>query len=121
MILLTNAIKFTDMGGQININCKVIQSADNLTIKDQAFILAMQLTQGRKYLEVEVNDTGIGITDQDKSKLFKLFGFLEVGQQVSSKGIGLGLYISKMITKMYDGEIICRSQYGQGTQFIFIV
>lgn len=50
-----------------------------------------------------------------------MFGFLEAGQKINSKGIGLGLYISKLITKMFDGEIICKSQKGQGSNFVFIV
>ena len=54
-------------------------------------------------------------------KLFQLFGFLNSTKQLNTKGIGLGLHITKKITKMFDGEIICRSQKGDGATFIFIV
>ena len=50
-----------------------------------------------------------------------MFGFLENGKHVNTKGIGLGLYISKMISKMYDGDIVCRSLLNKGSIFIFIV
>lgn len=54
-------------------------------------------------------------------KLFQLFGFLESTKQRNSKGIGLGLHISKKIAKMFEGDIICQSEVGKGTNFIFIV
>ena len=54
-------------------------------------------------------------------KLFKLFGFLESSKQINSKGIGLGLHISKKITKMFNGDIICHSELDKGSKFTFIV
>ena len=70
---------------------------------------------------MQVEDTGIGIKEEDHSKLFKLFGFLEQNKKLNSKGIGLGLHISKKITRMFNGDIVFRSEYGKGTNFIFIV
>ena len=55
------------------------------------------------------------------NKLFQLFGFLESSKHINTKGIGLGLHISKRIVTMFEGNIICRSQLGEGTNFIFIV
>ena len=55
------------------------------------------------------------------SKLFKLFGFLESTKELNTKGIGLGLHITKKITKMFDGDIVCHSNYGLGSNFIFVV
>lgn len=74
-----------------------------------------------QYLECQVKDTGIGIKDEDKPKLFHLFGFLQSGESINPKGIGLGLNITKRITKLFDGDIICRSTQGEGTTFTFIV
>ena len=68
-----------------------------------------------------MSDTGIGISNEDKPKLFKLFGFLESSKKMNSKGIGLGLYISKKISQMFKGDIICVSQPSIGSNFIFIV
>ena len=50
-----------------------------------------------------------------------MFGFLEANKELNSKGIGLGLHISKKITNIFEGDIVCRSEYGSGTNFIFIV
>ena len=48
-------------------------------------------------LRVTVKDTGVGIKEEDKSKLFKLFGFLEETQNINTSGIGLGLVIADLI------------------------
>ena len=70
-------------------------------------------------IQVTVSDTGIGIQDKDKDKLFELFGFLESSKQVNTKGIGLGLHISQQIVEEFEGEIECESQVGVGTTFCF--
>jgi len=70
---------------------------------------------------VQVEDTGIGIKIEDQLKLFQVFGFLESSKKINTKGIGLGLHISKMIVQQFDGDIICQSTYGKGSNFIFII
>lgn len=70
-------------------------------------------------LEVQVKDTGMGIKKADKKKLFKLFGFVQTTQAVNTKGIGLGLVISKKIVEMYDGNIGFKSKWGVGSTFGF--
>ena len=68
-----------------------------------------------------VRDTGIGIKEQDLPKLFKLFGFLDATKEINTKGIGLGLHISKKIVKMFNGAITCRSKVAKGSTFVFIM
>ena len=46
-----------------------------------------------------MKDTGIGIHDKDKSKLFKLFGFLEDKKLVNTNGVGLGLVIAQKVVQ----------------------
>ena len=48
-------------------------------------------------LEIQVEDTGIGIKEEDQKKLFKLFGFLDSTKELNTTGVGLGLHISKQI------------------------
>ena len=50
------------------------------------------------YLKIEVKDTGCGISEKNKHKLFKLFGFLKETSDQNTNGIGLGLMISKHLT-----------------------
>ena len=72
-------------------------------------------------LQISVEDTGVGISPQDIKKLFKLFGFLTSTKQINTKGIGLGLYISKMILEQFDGAINLKSRLGVGTKFTFVI
>ena len=48
-------------------------------------------------IEIQVIDTGTGIKKEDQDNLFKLFGFLDTTKEINTKGIGLGLHISKKI------------------------
>ena len=57
--LLSNSLKFTDSGGFITISCKLLDLAE------------------KKFVQISVMDTGVGISKENKKKLFKLFGFLE--------------------------------------------
>ena len=54
-------------------------------------------------------------------KLFKLFGFLDTTKELNTKGIGLGLHISKMICQQFGGDIFCFSEWGKGTTFTFLI
>ena len=72
-------------------------------------------------LEIQVIDTGVGIKQEDMSKLFKLFGFLDTTKELNTKGIGLGLHISKKIVEQFGGDIFCRSKWGTGSNFTFLM
>lgn len=54
---------------------------------------------------VSVSDTGIGIKEEDRKKLFCLFGKLETTAGINTSGIGLGLSICKKIVEVFDGGI----------------
>jgi len=67
-----------------------------------------------------VIDNGLGIREQDKAKLFKIFGFSTGhSNKISTQGIGLGLVISKLIVQRFRGLIGFVSQLGKGSSFYF--
>ena len=72
-------------------------------------------------IEVTVQDSGVGIKEEDLNKLFRLFGFLDETKELNTGGIGLGLHICKMIVQQFGGDIICKSQFGVGASFIFLI
>lgn len=72
-------------------------------------------------IEVAVKDNGIGIKDEDQHKLFKLFGFLDRTKELNTKGVGLGLHITKNIIQQFGGEIQCKSKWEHGTTFSFLI
>jgi len=71
-------------------------------------------------LEVQVEDTGVGIKPEDMNKLFKLFGFLDTTKEINTKGVGLGLHISRQLISIFEGDIVCKSTWGIGTNFTFV-
>ena len=97
--LVGNALKFTPKGGQITISLKV----DN------------------KDAKVMVQDTGIGIKENDIPKLFVRFVRLNDthASVPNTMGTGLGLYISKKLIALFGGKIWVESEYGKGSKFIF--
>ncbi len=68
-------------------------------------------------LVVRVSDTGMGIRDEDKEKLFKSFQRLEEKKNRSIEGTGLGLHITYRLLEMMDGDIQLESEYGIGSTF----
>ncbi|MEC4814853.1 MAG: ATP-binding protein [Scytonema sp. PMC 1069.18] len=103
--LLSNAIKFTDKG---SVSLKVEQLPSMIDIS----------TSTR--LKFVVTDTGIGIAQEDMSKIFQAFE--QVGDQSrKSEGTGLGLAISQQIVQLMGGQIQLNSQLGVGSDFFFEV
>ena len=94
--LLSNALKFTQKNGEINILVKrTFEKTNNivdnkLEVKDVSF------------LQVSVQDNGIGIKKKNHEKMFKLFGSQkDENKKINTEGIGLGLMISKMIVENF--------------------
>lgn len=54
---------------------------------------------------MSVSDTGIGIKEEDKSKIFKMFGKLEASTKINTTGVGLGLAICRKIVEELEGVI----------------
>ena len=120
MNLYSNAIKFTSYGQEIQVKAKFVETVDDLTYRcEKQLVDAMKKVEFGA-LEVSITDTGIGISEDNQEKLFKMFGFLKDSQEKNPKGIGLGLHICKQVVQKFGGDIICRSKIGQGTTFAFL-
>ncbi|MGL1891831.1 MAG: ATP-binding protein [Spirochaetaceae bacterium] len=101
--LSNNAIKFTN-SGSITIKSRIIQINDNITT-----------------MKFEVTDTGIGLTDNQTTKLFQSFVQADTSTTREYGGTGLGLAISKKLTELMGGEIGVESTYGEGSTFYFTI
>ena len=101
--LIHNAIKFTENG--------------------EVCLQLTKLSSGEENMEIQfaVIDTGIGISDDQKEKLFK--SFTQVDGSFSRKygGTGLGLAISKQLVEMMGGRIWFENQEGKGGTFYFVI
>lgn len=94
--LVSNAIKFTPAGGRVRVRLR----GEAGTIR------------------IEVSDTGIGIPDRDRERLFDRFFRTQSALERQIQGTGLGLYISKAIAEAHGGRIGVESVEGQGTTFV---
>ena len=102
--LVSNALKFTHLGGFIKIDLEVHRNSK---------------VTSEGYIKVECEDNGVGISKSNQKKLFKLFGFLTDTKTMNKKGIGLGLAISKKIINQFGGDIKVRSVVNEGSTFYF--
>jgi signal transduction histidine kinase/CheY-like chemotaxis protein len=102
--LLSNAVKFTPDRGLIGLDCKLVEKAGT-----------------RCTIQVDVTDTGIGISKDQMPRLFKLFEQAERSTSRKFGGTGLGLAISKSIVEMMNGKIWVKSEAGKGSTFSFTV
>ena len=102
--LLSNAVKFTPDGGTIRLNAKLLAQIGDMC-----------------RLQISIEDTGIGITEEQKSRLFQSFEQADVGTTRKFGGTGLGIAISKSIVEMMGGDIWVDSMPGKGSTFTFDV
>ncbi|HHP7241122.1 MAG TPA: PAS domain S-box protein [Cyclobacteriaceae bacterium] len=100
--LTSNAIKFSDNKGNINISLKLIETTDSAY-----------------NFKVQIKDSGIGISQENQNKLFISFNQLDNSSAKTYSGTGLGLAISKELVKSMGGEIGVISTPGLGSTFWF--
>ena len=121
--LLSNALKFT-LKGSIRLSARI-----SYFLPPSAQLINVdQPSSSKKYrvLHVTVSDTGIGISEEDKRKLFKAFEKIELGDKISinSQGVGLGLVISNNLVLTLgppeqNNGMKVESSENQGSTFSF--
>lgn len=97
--LMSNAIKFTETG-------QVMLSV-NSTVKDDQF----------RGIEFSVSDTGIGLSQEQQSRLFQRFAQADASTSRKYGGSGLGLAICRLLTELMHGSISVSSELGKGSCF----
>ena len=96
--LVSNSLKFTPPGGKITVFGEI--NHDCVT--------------------VSVSDTGMGISEEDQKDLFsKFYQIQKTPHELARKGTGLGLYIVKGIVEAHGGQVLVKSDVGQGTTISF--
>lgn len=95
--LVSNAIKYSPPGGEIVI------------------------TAGKRkgYALISIRDQGLGIASEDQPQIFKRFYMVPQAKQLGLGGLGLGLYISKQLIELHQGQIWLESKEGEGSTFYF--
>ena len=104
--LLSNAVKFTPDGGRVTVRAR-------MTVVEN-------MGEQRRMIEVSIEDTGIGIKEEDLPKLF--CEFTQLHQSVYTKeygGAGLGLALTKRLVELHHGSMWMKSEFGKGSRFYF--
>jgi len=98
--LISNAIKYTPQQGQI--------------------IVGLGLSKEEGFLQISVADTGVGISVDDQSKLFKRFFRAESAEATGATGTGLGLYVVHSLVELHGGRTWFESELNKGSTFYVI-
>ena len=104
--LLGNAFKFTPEGGAITLHAAKSEKGPE---------------DSMEFAEISIEDTGIGIKDEDISKLFEPFQQLESSYTKEHEGTGLGLALCRKIVESHGGKIWVESEFGKGSRFTFTI
>jgi len=103
--LLSNAVKFTNNAGSINVDIRKIKCD----------------TIGRTKIKFEIQDSGIGVTPEQKSRIFEAFSQADTSITRKYGGTGLGLTISSNFIELMGGKLDLDSTPGEGTTFFFTI
>ena len=98
----TNGIKFTERG-------------------EVRIALRQRDGNGRLETEISVADTGSGIGEEDRARLFQAFGQLDAGSTRRHQGAGLGLFLSRRLAELIGGRIAVSSEVGRGSVFSVVL
>ena len=101
--LLSNAVKFTNSGGSITVEIRRIPTDD----------------RHHAQVHFEIKDSGIGVTSEQKAKIFEAFGQADTSITRKYGGTGLGLTISSRFIELMGGKLDLTSEPGKGTTFFF--
>ncbi len=103
--LLSNAFKFTPEGGNVVVQASMIPATD---------------TQPEQ-LEVRVADNGIGVSDENKERIFERFFQVQQSSSENQGGSGIGLHLVKEFVMLHGGDIHVEDNPGRGSVFVFTI
>ena len=99
--LLSNAIKYSPEGGEIKVSALCGRRAED----------------GERVV-IRVKDSGVGMTEEQCSRLFRRYERVDRDDIKNIPGTGLGLYLVKSLVELHGGEITCESASGEGSTFV---
>lgn len=121
--LLANAVKFTETGHiDLKVSCQLVDAAKPVNpTRATATEHSGEQVEAHYTLQVEVQDTGIGISQENIQKLFRPFSQADASHTRRFGGSGLGLMISMKLAELMGGEMWVESVEGEGSSFFFTI
>jgi signal transduction histidine kinase/ligand-binding sensor domain-containing protein/DNA-binding response OmpR family regulator len=115
--LLSNAIKYTSEKGHISVSISMVFASD---IEDTNLLIPpidAETIRVEKYVKISVSDTGVGIAPENISRIFDRFRRIGQPEHEQVQGSGIGLALTKELTKLHAGHIEVKSKLGKGSRF----
>lgn len=112
---LSNSLKFTPDGGTVTMTFDAVNK--NWEYNNPK----LALLDNNEILSIEIKDNGIGISEENKKKLFQSFQQADSSTSRKYGGTGLGLYISKQLSNLLGGEVFFDSQLNNGSTFGLLI
>lgn len=125
--LLSNAIKYSPEGGQITVTAhKEISKEASMDVSENSSEennskeneRSNESRKRNETIVIRVRDSGVGMTQDQCSRLFRQYERVERESIKNIPGTGLGLYLVKSLVELHGGEIHCESTQGQGSTFV---
>jgi two-component system sensor histidine kinase EvgS len=117
--LLGNAVKYTPQGG-VAVRARLVNAVgtSRSTPEDPA-LMALAPDKTMTWIALQVIDTGVGIDERDRERIFDEFEQVNAGPRTDSveRGTGLGLAIARRLARSLGGDITLESQPGKGSTF----
>lgn len=99
----------------------LIDNAIKYNVQDGSVTVRIQPLTDKPYVEISVEDTGVGVSPEDINKLFTKFFRSESTMKLATEGSGLGLYLVKNIIDQHGGKVWAESILGRGTKIMFVL
>jgi diguanylate cyclase (GGDEF)-like protein len=110
--LLSNAIKFTPEGGMVRLS---------VTREEHPEKFYLSPVPGLEFIRFTVQDTGIGIREEDRERIFDEFEQASSSYAQKYGGVGLGLALTRKLVELHGGMITVESTPGEGSTFTFLI
>ncbi|KQC29943.1 hybrid sensor histidine kinase/response regulator transcription factor [Flagellimonas eckloniae] len=107
--LISNAIKYTNPGGEIMVSIKKISET-----KNKSNLPFLKKEQSENYVEITVKDSGVGLDKEQMKNIFSRFYNVDI----TKAGTGIGLNFTKALVELHGGQIFVESQYKKGSKFV---
>ena len=101
--LIDNAVKFSPDGGKVTVTAEPVER------------------EGAAGVEISVTDRGIGLTEDQKARVFGEFAQGDASDTRAYGGLGLGLALAQRVAEVHDGALTCTSQPGSGSTFTLVL
>jgi nitrogen-specific signal transduction histidine kinase/CheY-like chemotaxis protein len=117
--LLSNAVKFSANGGRVTLRARRVPRSAAGTLPGAWSVHSFPLPDNEydEFLEISVDDKGIGISKEDMGKLFQAFSQIDSSLARKFEGTGLGLAMVKQLAELHGGTVAVASAEGQGARF----